>query len=50
VRALLSRAGLGVTACDVVSREARKPHLQVVLAIADKPKTAAQPSKKAKPG
>jgi ArsR family transcriptional regulator len=36
VRGLLSRAGLGVTACEVACREAKKPHLQVVLAIADK--------------
>lgn len=36
VRSLLSRAGLGVAACEVACREAKKPHLQVVLAIADK--------------
>jgi ubiquinone/menaquinone biosynthesis C-methylase UbiE/DNA-binding transcriptional ArsR family regulator len=38
VRALLSRAGLTVASAEVVSREPKKPHLQVVLAIADKPK------------
>ena len=37
VRALLSRAGLDVASAEVVSRELKKPHLQVVLAIADKP-------------
>lgn len=37
VRGLLSRAGLDVTVCEVACREAKKPHLQVVLAIADKP-------------
>jgi SAM-dependent methyltransferase len=37
VRELLGGAGLCVVNADVVSREARKPHLQVVLAIADKP-------------
>jgi SAM-dependent methyltransferase len=37
VRELLGTAGLSVVNADVVSREARKPHLQVVLAIADKP-------------
>jgi len=37
VRDFLGGAGLAVVNADVVSREARKPHLQVVLAIADKP-------------
>ena len=36
LRTLLSRAGLGVSFCDVACREAKKPHFQVVLAIADK--------------
>jgi SAM-dependent methyltransferase len=36
VRGLLSGAGLEVVSADVACREARKPHLQVVLAIADK--------------
>jgi SAM-dependent methyltransferase len=39
LRALLTRAGLAVAACEVACREARKPHFQVVLAIADKPDT-----------
>jgi SAM-dependent methyltransferase len=38
LRALLSRAGLGVTFSDVACREAKKPHFQVVLAVAEKPK------------
>jgi SAM-dependent methyltransferase len=42
VRRLLSAAGLDVVSSDVACREARKPHLQVVLAIADKPKTPAK--------
>jgi SAM-dependent methyltransferase len=37
VRGLLTRAGLEVVSAEVASREARKPHLQVVLAIAEKP-------------
>jgi SAM-dependent methyltransferase len=37
MRSLLSRAGLGVVSAEVASRELKKPHLQVVLAIADKP-------------
>jgi SAM-dependent methyltransferase len=40
VRRLLSGAGLDVVSSDVACREARKPHLQVVLAIADKPKSS----------
>jgi SAM-dependent methyltransferase len=41
VRRLLSGAGLDVVRSDVACREARKPHLQVVLAIADKPRSHA---------
>lgn len=37
VKAMLSRAGLSVTSAHVASREIKKPHLQVVLAVADKP-------------
>ena len=37
VRALLRRAGLDVVSAEVACREAKKPHLQVILAIADKP-------------
>jgi ArsR family transcriptional regulator len=36
LRALLSKAGLEVTFSDVACREAKKPHFEVVLAIADK--------------
>jgi ubiquinone/menaquinone biosynthesis C-methylase UbiE/DNA-binding transcriptional ArsR family regulator len=39
VRSLLTRAGLDVTSAEVVSREIKKPHLQVVRAIADKAST-----------
>jgi ArsR family transcriptional regulator len=38
VRSLLSKSGLAVVSAEVASREAKKPHLQVVLAIADKPR------------
>ena len=38
VRGLLSRAGLTVLSSEVACREVRKPHLEVVLAIADKKK------------
>jgi ArsR family transcriptional regulator len=37
VRELLTRAGLAVRTSEVACRESRKPHLQVVLAIASKP-------------
>jgi ArsR family transcriptional regulator len=37
VRRLLLGAGLRVRAAHVACREAKKPHLQVVLALADKP-------------
>lgn len=37
VRGLLARAGLTVASAEVASRELKKPHLQVVLAVADKP-------------
>jgi ArsR family transcriptional regulator len=39
VRGLLTRAGLDVGSAEVVCREIKKPHLQVVRAIADKPST-----------
>ncbi|MBC8133607.1 MAG: methyltransferase domain-containing protein, partial [Deltaproteobacteria bacterium] len=39
IRGLLTRAGLDVVGSSVACREARKPHLQVVLAIADKSKS-----------
>lgn len=38
VRSMLTRAGLQVASCEVASRETKKPHFQVVLATADKPK------------
>lgn len=37
VRGMLSRAGLDVLSAKVASRELKKPHLQVVLAVAEKP-------------
>lgn len=40
VRELLSRTGLTVRTAEVACRESRKPHLQVVLAIAEKPAAA----------
>lgn len=39
LRRLLSKTGLDVVSCEVASREAKKPHLQVVLTIADKRKS-----------
>jgi ArsR family transcriptional regulator len=39
VRKLLSRAGLEIASADIVCREAKKPHFQVILAIADKPRS-----------
>jgi ArsR family transcriptional regulator len=39
LRGLLTKAGLGVTTARVVSRETKKPHLDVVLAVAAKPPT-----------
>jgi ArsR family transcriptional regulator len=37
LRTLLDGAGLLVTSCEVVSREAKKPHFQVVFALARAP-------------
>jgi len=37
--AMLTRAGLRVVSSEVACREPRKPHFQVVLAIADKPES-----------
>jgi SAM-dependent methyltransferase len=42
VRTLLSRAGLTVSSAEVACRELKKPHLEVVLAIADMPETRNQ--------
>ena len=39
LRKLLTRAGLTVTFSDVVCREGKKPHFEVVLSIATKPKS-----------
>lgn len=38
VRSMLETAGLRVESAEVACREQKKPHLQVVLAIADKPR------------
>lgn len=37
VREMLGAAGLSVQSAQVASREAKKPHLEVVLAVAEKP-------------
>ncbi|HEY0468107.1 MAG TPA: metalloregulator ArsR/SmtB family transcription factor [Polyangiaceae bacterium] len=37
VRSLLSAAGLAVKSSEIAAREAKKPHLEVVLAIGEKP-------------
>jgi ArsR family transcriptional regulator len=50
VRSLLSSAGLSVVSASIACREARKPHLQVVLAIADKPNVSAAKHKKTTKG
>jgi len=42
VQRLLSAAGLDVRASEVASREAKKPHLEVVLAIGEKPPSPAK--------
>jgi len=39
LRRLLGAAGLDVVTADVACRESKKPHLQVVLAIAEKPES-----------
>ncbi|CAN97901.1 transcriptional regulator, ArsR family [Sorangium cellulosum So ce56] len=46
IRAMLTRVKLDVAASEVACRETKKPHFQVVLAIADKPTPG--PSKSAK--
>jgi SAM-dependent methyltransferase len=48
LKGLVTRAGLTVTFCEVACREAKKPHFQVVLSIAQKAKPS--PSKNAKAG
>ena len=44
VRALVSRTGLAVSAAHVATREMKKPHLQVVLVVADKPESGRTPA------
>lgn len=39
LRSMLTRAGLAVVSSEVACREAKKPHFEVVLAIADKPRS-----------
>ncbi|HEY2410112.1 MAG TPA: metalloregulator ArsR/SmtB family transcription factor [Polyangiaceae bacterium] len=46
LRGLLSHAGLAVVTSEVACREAKKPHLTVVLAIADKPVSQTAPTSK----
>jgi SAM-dependent methyltransferase len=48
LRGLLTRAGLSVAVCDVAGRESKKPHFQVVRAVAHKP--AARPTRTKKAG
>jgi ArsR family transcriptional regulator len=50
LRGLLSGVELDVSVCDVACREAKKPHLQVLLAIADKPAAVAAKTKRVKTG
>ena len=45
LRALISRAGLEVQRCEVACREPKKPHFQVVLAVAGKASRAPLPRK-----
>jgi ArsR family transcriptional regulator len=44
LKGLLSRAGLTVTFTDVACRETKKPHFQVVLSVAQKPKPGSSKS------
>jgi ubiquinone/menaquinone biosynthesis C-methylase UbiE len=48
VNELLSSAGLATVASHVACREAKKPHLQVVMAIADKPELPITKNKRQK--
>jgi ArsR family transcriptional regulator len=50
LRDLLAGAELEVTTCEVACREAKKPHLQVLLAIADKNAARATKTKRVKTG
>jgi len=47
LRSMLSRAGLTVNFSEIASREAKKPHFQVVLAVAEKTGSGAPPGPKA---
>jgi ArsR family transcriptional regulator len=47
LRTLLSRAGLTVVVSEIACREPKKPHFEVVLAIADKTKAGAAKGAKA---
>lgn len=42
IRALLTRAGLAVRSAEVACRELKKPHFQVVLGIADRPRPSSK--------
>ncbi len=44
LRHLLTRAGLAATFSDVACREAKKPHFQIVLAVAEKHRTRRDPA------
>lgn len=48
LRSLLTDAGLLVRSSEVASRESKKPHFQVVLAVADKPARRSARSTKSK--
>lgn len=49
VRAMLVAAGLTAHRCEVASREQKKPHFQVVLAVGEKPRSVPQTPPKKKP-
>lgn len=49
VRAMLEAAGLTARRCEVASREQKKPHFQVVLAVGEKPRSVPQTPPKKKP-
>lgn len=50
LRGLLKEAGLEVSRAEVACKEARKPHLRVVLAEAEKPRRTPDPSSNARAG
>jgi SAM-dependent methyltransferase len=47
LRTLLTRAGLAVVVSEIACREVKKPHFEVVLAVADKPRSGASKGAKA---